>query len=69
VVCIGRSQKNEINRGGQQAHQPKEEQYESVTGNSLKGEKEPNVTGFSLLLIPTIRAAVMHEPKERKPTH
>jgi hypothetical protein len=46
---------------GKLAHQPKREQDESVTGHqSLKGEKEPNVSGFSLLLILTINAAVMH---------
>jgi hypothetical protein len=45
---------------GKLAHQPQGKQDESVTGNSLKGDKEPNVTGFSLLLILTISTAVMH---------
>jgi hypothetical protein len=41
-------------------HQPKREQDESVIGNSLKGKKEPNVSGFSLFLILSINVAVMH---------
>jgi hypothetical protein len=36
---------------------------------SRQREKEPRVSGFSLLLILTISAAVMHSPKELKPTN